>query len=460
MPAADRLTDRAARPGEPPWLAETAHLGAVVGDARADRIVALSTSAVFEDPALIGSFRHVGVSSLDSGLQGHLYTRPRDILAILVPALAGDVVDAVKTAIAVNHDLWRSVAGIGLVSPAGRLILASDAPSPPAADLPANLTWHQGSLLEAATSRWRETDSSFLAFVLDTRVAKMLGAGETLAEQAQVTSLLMDKNVAMRALRENGIDCAKTYGFSACSYARQGLGGIPSSGRYVFKPAGGAAGIGVFSNGGAGANLSQIQTHVDALELEGRLPRRFQIQEFVSGTPHGISAWFAADGRFQVLQAHEQLGSESHRFVGARWTSAIQAALIDVARLLCRQLAAIEEIAFRGLVNLDVIDGKVIEVNPRLSAAAPIAHILRRHRQLAHHVGGGFHIGQIDLNTNLAIGYELMRDGRLRALIDTVRREHGVTVLPQGLNPFGSSRVVFINDDRCGSGQKTFVAGL
>lgn len=449
------------QPTEIALKADVNHLGVLVGDPHSDRIIAVATSVVFADRSLPQTFWGIDDTAIDSGFQGHIYTRPNDILVVRVPSNDDTIPQMVVTAISVNYDIWKFLTGIQLSSAASRIVLASDHPSRPSACLPDNLTWHVGGLLDAAATRYRNTGETFLAFVLNNQVAGMLDlrhkGGGALMDQARTTSLLMDKNVAMQVLQANKVDCAKTYPVNEDTDLDGTLSSIPSAGRYVFKPAGGAAGIGVFSNKGCGAPMGLIGAHLDALRREQKLPRRFQIQEFVEGTPQGVTACFEKGGTFEIFEIHQQLIDETGRFIGGRWAPALQAEQMEFACALCRQLGVIEQPSFSGLICLDIVDGRVIEVNPRLTASAPIAHILRRQHQIARRLGRGFRIEQIDLNTKLNIPYESIRNGTLRGLIEVIWKERSVLVLPQGLSPFGGSRFVFINDDCDGTAQQTFI---
>lgn len=444
--------------------ADVSHLGVLVGDPHSDRIIAVATSVVFEDRSLPQAFWEIEATAIDSGFQGHMYTEPNDILVVRAPSNDDSIPQQVMTAISVGYEVWKSFTGIQLSSVTNRIILASDPPRSPPTCLPGNLIWHRGGMLDAAATRYRNTGEAFLAFILNNHVAGMLGlrhqGGGTLMDQAQTTSLLMDKNSAMQVLQVNKVDCAETYPVDESTDLERTLSSIPSAGRYVFKPAGGAAGIGVFSNSGRGAPLDLIRAHLDALRRKHQLPRRFQIQEFVEGTPHGVTAYFETDGTFEVLEIHQQIINETGKFIGGRWTPALQAKQMEFAHSVCQQLAAINQYSFSGLICLDIIDRRVIEVNPRLTASAPIAHLLRRQEQIGRHLGSGFRIEQIDLNTNVRIPNESIRNGTLRRLIEVIWKERGVLTLPQGLNPFGGSRFVFINDDCDGTVQQTFVQRL
>ena len=443
---------------------DVSHLGVLIGDPSSDRIIAVSTSAVFEDGSLPQKFWGIDGTAIDSGFQGHMYARSNDILVVRVPSNDDAIAESVTTAIDVNYEIWKSLTGIQLSSMASQIILVSDNTLPPTACLPVNCTWHVGSLLDAAVTRYHSTRETFLAFVLNNKIADMLGLRDqgtsVLLEHARKKSLLMDKNSAMRLLQSSGIDCARTYSVNEDTKLVYALSAIPSSGRYVFKPAGGAAGIGVFSNDGRGASLDLIVAHLEALKRKDQLMRRFQIQEFVPGTPYGVTAYFEREGSFEILEIHRQSIDKSGRFTGGRWNPALQADKMAFVNKLCRQMAAIEQPSLSGLICLDIIDRRLIEVNPRLTASAPIAHILRRQNQIARHLGSNLQIDQIDLNTKVPIPYESIRNGTLRRLIDATWEERGALVLPQGLNPFGDSRIVFINDDDDGTAQRLFIQGI
>ena len=320
------------------------HLGMLVGDPKADRIIALSTSAVFGDRSLLRIFWHTDDARIDSGIQGHLYTRPNDVFVICVPADADAVADKVSAAIDVNHEIWGSLTGIELASSRSRIVLASDRIPDGLPQSPQNMTWHLGSLLQAAGTRYRASGESFLAFVLDVVVAEQLGLNDEVApalmHQARATTRLMDKNSAMEVLQGNGVDCATTYTFDVQLPLDRVLT-LPDDKLYVFKPAGGAAGIGVFTNDGHGANARTIHRHVSMLQRQRKLPRRFQVQEFLRGPLLGASACLGDDGEFGVLEVHRQTIDADGRFVGARWSRSQHAAHMKTVTPLYWQLAAI-----------------------------------------------------------------------------------------------------------------------
>lgn len=440
---------------------EVNHLGVLIGDPNVGRIIAVSTSEVFADRSIIQTYRKVASKTIDSGFQGHLYTEPNDIFVVRVPIAKEDTLQKVTTTIWVNHELWSSLTGIQLVSPTSQIVLASDYSGKRIDSLPGNIKWHQGSLLDTATAHYKESNSAFLAFTFNDRVANMLGLSHqinnALFKKAETTTLLMNKNMAMQVLQQNRVNCAKSYTFNKNSYTYRDLINIPTFVNYVFKPAGGAAGIGVFTNKGQGASLEKISDYIERLKQANRLPHQFQIQEYIQGTPYGVSGYFRNDTEFKILEVHEQIINDENKFVGGRWTPNIQTEQMENANRIYQQLAAIEQLNMFGLMCLDMIDGNLIEVNPRLTASAPIIHILQQQKAISQHLGAEFRILQIDLNTDLYIPYELIENRKLIELIKAIWTEYKVLVLPQGLNPFGSSRFLFINDDYRSSAQQTFI---
>ena len=440
---------------------DVSHLGELIGDLDSDRIVAVATSAVFNDRSLTRNFWGIDDRTLDSGFQGHIYTRQNDILVVQVPGCDNVIPRMVMTAIGVNCEIWKSLTGIRILSSSGQIVLTSIDPCQPPDCLPENFTWYKGGLLDAAVTRYQNTGESFLAFVLSTHIANKLGLDYpddgSLMDQARTRSLLMDKDTSMRILQRHGVDCARTYIFNEGSDIDVALNSIPSTGNYVFNPAGGAAGIGLFSSDNQGASHNQIRSHLNSLRRKHQLPTRFQIQEFIAGPPHGVTTSFKKDGSFEILEIHQQYINETGRFIGGRWTAALQDECMRFANAVSRQLAAIKDPRLSGLICLDFIDGKIIEVNPRLTASAPIVHILRQKDRIAQRIGGEFRIEQIDLNTNVPIPYDAIENGTLHGLINVIWKEFGALVLPQGLNPFGSSRCVFINDNSLGTAQQTFI---
>ncbi len=436
------------------------HLGVLIGSPVARRIIAVSTSMVFHDSSLLQTFWGIEQTTIDSGFQGHIYTRQNDVLIVQVPGNDDTIPNMVASSINVNYRIWKSLTGIELSSADNYIVIVSGHAPKSYANLPANITWYKGSLPDAAISRYLSNDEALLAFVLDERFRTLPEKNQPgwifPEEQARTASLLMDKNYALHLFGVNQIPCAKTYFFNKKINTNEVLSLIPYSHKYVFKPAGGAAGIGVFGKDGL-KGPDEISRHVENLKQSNKLPRRFQIQEFLGGVVYGCTAWINEDRRFEIFEIHQQYINDAGRFTGGRWTQEIENEQIENIVGLYNQLAAIKKPRVIGLVCLDIIDGKIIEINPRLTASAPIAHMLQKQDELSAIYGKDYHIKQIDLNTNIQVPYEYVIGGKLEQVIHKIYKESKVLILPQGLNPFGGSRFIFINDNEEGSWQQEFI---
>lgn len=435
-----------ARSGGDATSDSTTHLGVLVGDPTAPRVVALSTVEAFTDPTLLSATAAHPAGVADSGFQAHLYTRPGDTLVVRVPALDADTAGRVATALAVNDALWRDSVGVRLVSRPEEVRCVPVA---------------EGGLLDAAVTLHRHAGGAFLAFVYGDRLAAALGddGDEHLRACARTVELLRDKNVAMQLLAPHTA-CAATWVAGPGESPREVLRRVPRGGRYVFKPAGGAGGVGVFTGSGRGASHRHLRRHVDALARQTALPSAWQVQRFLRGDAYGVSAWLAGDGGVRVLEIHAQRVDRDGRFRGGTWTRAHHSARVADVEALYRGVVAAGAGGFRGLVCLDVIDGCIVEVNPRVTASAPVTHLLVRERALAAHLGPTFRIRRIDLRTRVPIPFDAVASGALARVVRAVRERFGVLVLPQGLDPFGPSRVVFVNDDARGSGRRAFLSAL
>ncbi|MEO6529414.1 MAG: hypothetical protein ABIN10_01045 [Specibacter sp.] len=440
----------------------TDHLGELIGDTALRRIVALGTSAVFRDQTLIRKYWDTDAAHLDSGVQAHLYTRAEDIFVARIP-VDGDAAERFAVALDVNHEIWRRFTGADLASSTSRVVMATGsadvAPPPRSTGQSASMTWLRGGLNDAVAAEWRDGVAAVLAFVPDAELLARLGfdADTDMSRRATVLARLMDKNHAMDLLAANGVACARTYNFEASEPPLTLLDRLPGGPqRYVVKPAGGAAGIGVFTDGGAGANQAAAIRHVAELRAAGKLPERFQVQEFLHGPVSGASMWLDGRGGCRVFEIHQQLFNEAGRFVGARWSRAGQAAQeADVLRAGRAMSAAV---GHPLLVGIDHVSGVVLEVNPRVTAAAPIAHLLRYAADVEAAACVG--IERIDLDTTMAIPYTAIASGAVAAAGEAVRARFGTLVLPQGLNPWGNSRVVFVNDDQARSARAAFARRL
>lgn len=438
---------------------ETNHLGTLIGDPSLDRIVAVSTSDVFADKELIANYWGQEYTQIDSGYQGHIYTRPKDTFIVQVPDFEQGTIHKVLTAVRINYEIWKELVGIELASPQSNLVLTSKQAVPKASGYSQNFSFFTGSLSDAALHVFNRGSHSLLAFTVNKSLIDQLSIHSknngNLSASVETVSRLMDKNTAMELLQYKRVYCAKTYVFNEETNLKHFLSTIDPRARYVFKPAGGAACIGVYGHKDGGLHAEQISNHIEQLKNKSSLPQRFQVQQYIPGKLFGVTACFDQNHSIKIFEIHEQILNEQGKFIGGRWTAEIEANQKSAVELLYNQLAQIQFPKLKGLINLDFIQGTIIEVNPRLTAAAPIAHMLLIKDYLSDYLSD-FLVKQIDIVTNLNIPFKAFQNGRLQNLIKTIWEERRVLVLPQGLNPFGNSRVLFINDDSEGSTQEFF----
>jgi predicted ATP-grasp superfamily ATP-dependent carboligase len=446
---------------------EISHLGVLIGPPDTRRIIALSTSGVFQDHSLIRRYKNIDPDEINSGIQAHLYTRPQDIFIIKLPrGNPSEMIKKIIISLETNAAIWKRLTGISLINSSGTIILVSSGKvleEEIHQHLPANFRWHTGHLLSSAAKYYHHTHS-FYAFIFDECTIRALGLYGKLDEkqknQIRTTVSLMNKNKSMQFLQANKTICPKTYTFNRSDYSAAKINQMENNSLYVYKPAGGAAGIGVFDNGGKGLTLRQANDHILQLNIDHLLPEQFQVQEFLPGTPYGVTGLFHDNQHVEILEIHEQTINNDLRCTGCRWTPGIQDLQVQNAEQICRQLSSVPGLSLYGLVNFDMIDGKVIEVNPRITASAPVSHLLNLQPELMQFIGKEFRIRQIDIQTNIPLPFECIHSGKLQRLIQQIRDRCGVLILPQGLNPFGNSRFIFVNDDHSGTAQQLFIQGI
>lgn len=442
---------------------ELIHCGFLIGDQEKNRIVAVSTSSVFDDDQLLNTYWKTDSDSIDSGFQGHIYTRSNDILVIRIPDFSELAVQLSLSAIDEAKYIWEFLTGIELISSKGQITISGNFISTPKATK-SNIHYFNGSLNEAAKNEFNTGDNSLIAFVLNSKLIRSFQSSNQLTSElikiAQTNTILMDKNKTMAILQENGVRCAKTYLIDESHPLENLLEKLSPKKKWIFKPSGGAAGIGVFGRIEKGANKNQIKNHIAELMELNLFPVRSQVQEFIEGEAFGVTAFIFPDGRFEIFEIHRQQINASGRFTGGNWNPEIQQEKMEMVSDLYQQLAGVNNPSIRGLICIDFIGDKIIEINPRLTASAPIAHLLRLEQKIRSFRGSDFAIKKIDLNTTVSVSHDQILDGRIKELAIDLQKKFGVLILPQGINPFGNSRFIFINDDPNATAQKEFLQRL
>ena len=349
-------------------------LGVTVGSPQAPRIVAVSTASVFDDPTLIRSHLGLPPDGIDTGFHGQLYTRPGDVLVVRVEAPDVARLAKVATAIDVNRQLWLDLTGIELLSSSDEIVVSTSETA--IQPVLGERSIFPGSLTDAAAYHFRRSGLSLYAFTCDLRLLQALqftaAENSWLWRRAHTTSALMNKASAVGVLSvARGIMCP-THCFTADDFDKRIPQQLDRRHRYVYKPSGGAAGVGVFAGSGSGATPEQIMQHVESLARVDALPAEFVVQRFVAGTPWGVSGNIAEDGSFSILGIHEQLVDLQRESVGSRWSPAIEERYRQRAEEFFGVLSQIRALRGFGAIQLDCIDSDVIEITPRLTASVPV----------------------------------------------------------------------------------------
>jgi hypothetical protein len=207
--------------------------------------------------------------------------------------------------------------------------------------------------------------------------------------------------------------------------------------------------VGVYRGEGEGLSPQEMEQYIDGLAEKGQLSFPYQIQEFIKGPVYGALAYFYPDRSFELLQVYEQNIDDNGRFVGGSWSREHERLNQDLAHDFFSQISQIPEFEHVGLFGIDYIKDKLIEVNPRITASFPISHVKNSLQ--------GIKIFKINIHTGILVTPSLIGSGKLRNIILEVWQRCQVLILPQGLNPIGKSRFLFINDDCDKTGQVLFI---
>ncbi|WP_157373465.1 hypothetical protein [Algoriphagus terrigena] len=433
------------------------HLGVMIAGENPGRIIGMPTSEVYSDPQLL----QFPKNHLDNGIQAQLYVRDEDTLVVYYPDLSADLLERIRENLLVNSSIWKQLTGIS-IQPKD-LVIAHETSD--VADLfkkrPINLK--KGSLLTSSIETMAESGQSILGFVFSSgflsELKKKIPTSIELDTMARQTDFLMDKNHAITFLAAAGIKVARTFTYERGGFTVSDLDRI-GKGEFILKPAGGAAGIGLFPRAGIGASPELLKDHLSELISSESLPWRFQIQEFLEGPVWGVMGLFLPGGRWQILQVHSQQMNGQGRFTGGRWTRSLEAERLEFAEELFSALANLSSFGYQGLIEFDLIGERIIEVNPRITASSPICHLLSLEGKLQEHLGQGFHLSQIDINTQVQFPEDLEKLRHVANTIQKIQRDTEVLILPQGINPTGKSRVLFVNDDEDSKTQCRFLDEL
>lgn len=437
------------------------HLGVLIRGEMSGKVVAMPTSEVYSDPDLAWQLLRLPKHHLDSGIQAQLYVGPEDTLLVFRPHVTSGFLHSLSESLRANASIWKRLTGLQILPK--QVTVACDSFDEDCQSNNENIRLIKGTLPEASVSTATESGQSLLGFVYSSDFHRQLGGTIPLSPDldliAKQTDLFMDKNLAMDFLAQAGFPVAKTHPFARETFSPSQLDSLDDA-NYVFKPAGGAAGLGLFPKGTKGAVLATIKGHLQKLELDGTLPQKFQLQEHLSGPVWGAMGLILPEKKWNVLQVHSQEIDAQGRFSGGRWCQPYEAQRMEFAEKLFAKLASLDKLGYLGLIELDLIGEKIIEVNPRITASSPICHLLSLENKLQSHIGNSFRIRQLDINTQVQFPRQADKLKLAEQLIQETHNQSGTLILPQGINPVGMSRVVIVNDREDSRYQQQFLAAL
>jgi glutathione synthase/RimK-type ligase-like ATP-grasp enzyme len=353
----------------------------------------------------------------------------------------GDPAPLIAHCLDLNAAIWRRQTGIALMEPrSGKVSLA----------VPGE------SMLGHAVRLWKQAGGAFVAANLTSRLVDLLHTGDPeLVAVSRSCESLNHKNSAMRLLTAHSIPSPWTLtaddGVRSADEARDVLSVLPKDGQYVLKADGATAGVGVYTNHHAGYDVPALTRLVLHLLERHRLPSRFQIQEYFAGRSMSALAVFRTDGGFDLLSIQEQ-GLQNGEFISAHWRRPVHERLAPQVAEVYRRIASIPGLRLLGPVGIDFQESNgdiaVVEVNARLTGSAPIPWILQALERAAVPVDSVDLLIGVDLDQKLILGNGLL-PAIEAALSEPSARGPGSLprmILPQGLNAFGKSRILLVND--------------
>jgi hypothetical protein len=438
--------------------------GIVIGNAKTQRIFSLSTSSQVQDPE--GSNRTLGCSVItaDKGYQMHLYTREEDQLIVRIPPqnVSLEALQLVDSAISFNQQIWEYFTKVKLCG-SNQVVVVSES---------LDISWlqsdketmeqfnfHKGTLDQISKDIFLENGGQIVLPIISEDRIQGIQIDPPLDSIAACVSTLNDKNNAIPILKRSGIQVPETYTINDPSEAASALSQLDPKKKYVFKLAGAVASIGMFTNNDQGCTPKEIIEHLASLQRAGKTPNHFQIQEFINGSSYGGIVLIDQSRKLQLLSIHQQIVEEGN-WLGLRWEQQIEAKLKDFVLESVKALLTDQEITLLGAFNIDFMvseDGLkyITEINPRYSAGVPF-HTIRTLESNIQKIFPDFMIKTMFLDPNIHFSNQFLQSGMLFQIVQDLYRNFNVVILPQGINPFGNSCVIFIND-LDGKGRNKFI---
>jgi hypothetical protein len=438
--------------------------GIVIGNTKPPRIFSLSTSSQMQDPE--GSDRTLGRSIIttDKGYQMHLYTQEQDQLIVRIPpqAISLEALQLVDSAIRANQQIWNYFAKRKLCGSSQVIVVCESSDvswlqsGKEAID---QFNFHEGTLDQISKELFLENGGQIVLPIISEDRIRGIQIEPSLDSVAAWVSTLNDKNRAIPILKRSGIRVPETYTVDDPSEITNALSQLNSKKKYVFKLAGAVASIGMFTNNDQGCTPEEIIEHLAILQRAGKTPRHFQIQEFINGRSYGGIVMIDQNMNLQLLSIHQQI-VEKGNWLGLVWEQQIEAKLKDFVLESVKALFTEQEITLLGAFNIDFMVSEngiqyITEINPRYSAGVPF-HTIRMLESTIQKLFPDFMVRTMFLDPNIHFSTQFLHSGMLFQIVQYFYRNFNVVILPQGVNPFGNSSVIFIND-LDGKGRNKFI---
>lgn len=447
-------------------VANVRSFGVVVGKPDTRRIFSLSISSQVEDPDGFSRVSGSSVVTADKGYQLHMFTRERDLLIVRVPPgdLSFEAFELVYSAVRLNRQIWDYFTGIKLASPSRNHVVMVSEKSGGASftshsERMGKFSFRYGTLDQVSKELFFEKGGQIVLPILSPSRIQGIGVDSLLESVAACVSALNDKNRAIPLLKRSGVPVPETHLVNEAKQVAGLRSRLDPGKRYVFKLAGSVAGIGMFTNHDRGCSPEEIMEYVACLKKAGKAPRRFQVQELVRGKSYGGIVSVDQRGNVRLLSVHQQIVDEG-RFMGLLWKPEFEARFGDFVMESVRSLLGQKVVSLLGSVNIDFMaseDGKlyVVEVNPRYSAGVPFATIRSSEPNIQKKFSC-FAVESMFLASNIPFSKQALKSGTLLRVVQDLHRKCKVVILPQGINPFGNSSVLFVNNPE-GKGRAKFM---
>jgi hypothetical protein len=421
--------------------------GVLVGDINNPVAFGLSPDSLENDPAFSEKLLHAPLAELESGIQMHIFTSPTSllILRLALEKIKRNELEQLKTAIKLNQIILKELIGKELAPPENFIIVneAINFKSIINDCRETCFSIRKGAVNDTLVKIYKKGKYSILIPSVTPGIAVDLGINNLINYSFSV-KVMNNKNLAIPLLHKFKIRVPETTCFEN---NLADLSHFRAYHRLVFKAAESAGGVGIFLNRNRGYTTQQIVTLVNILRKHNNLPRYFQIQELIKGRTYGIIAMFHPDRRFKIEGIYEQV-IDRGEFIGAYWNKECEQQFMPVAIEILENFSHIESLFPLGPVNIDVIIDNggnyyVLEVNMRYSGASSIIFMKN---YAADHPELFPEIRTIELYTRCKVLPKVENYNSLLKRIFDIRDKFGSLIIPQGINPFSTSKLLFIND--------------